>query len=139
MDKYQSAIAYFEDAVRETDEIIEDCSPNLQAELIEQKKHFVVALAALRAQAEREKPPVALTLELLKDIAANPGSNNWVWIQAMNGADDVNVKKGYYRVAADFTDGEAFCFGWPGYTDALDYSGYGTKWLAYDRPPERGA
>lgn len=49
MNKYQQAITYFEDAVRESDEIIDDCSPVLQAELIEQKNHFVVALDVMRA------------------------------------------------------------------------------------------
>ncbi len=53
MGEIKAAIAYFEDAVRESDEIIADCSPDLQAELIEQKKHFEVALAALREKQER--------------------------------------------------------------------------------------
>lgn len=48
MDKYEQAIAYFEDAIKESDEIIADCSPDLQAELTEQKGHFVVALEVLR-------------------------------------------------------------------------------------------
>jgi hypothetical protein len=48
MNKYQQAIAYFEDAVRESDEIIADCSPALQAELTAQKNHFVVALEVMR-------------------------------------------------------------------------------------------
>lgn len=49
----QAAIAYFEDAVRESDEIIDECTPALQAELTEQKQHFVVALNALhRATSE---------------------------------------------------------------------------------------
>lgn len=55
MNEIEAAIAYFKDAVRETDEIIADCSPDLQAELTEQKRHFVVALDALRcAQAGKE-------------------------------------------------------------------------------------
>ncbi|MEN6391044.1 MAG: hypothetical protein ABFD04_11565 [Syntrophomonas sp.] len=48
MDKFEQAIAYFEDAVKESNEIIADCSPDLQAELTRQKGHFVVALEALR-------------------------------------------------------------------------------------------
>jgi NADH pyrophosphatase NudC (nudix superfamily) len=52
----EQAIAYFEDAIRESDEIIVDCSEALQAELTEQKEHFVAALSALRAQQERENP-----------------------------------------------------------------------------------
>lgn len=49
MNKYEQAIAYFEDAVRESDEIIADCSPALQVELTEQKSHFVVALEVMWA------------------------------------------------------------------------------------------
>jgi hypothetical protein len=49
----EKAIAYFEDAVNESDEIIADCTEALQAELTEQKKHFVVALEVLR-RAESE-------------------------------------------------------------------------------------
>jgi len=49
MNKYQQAIAYFEDAIRESDEIIADCSSDLQAELTEQKNYFVVALDVMRA------------------------------------------------------------------------------------------
>lgn len=45
----KAAIAYFEDAVRETDEIMDDCSPALQAELSEQRAHFVKALETMRA------------------------------------------------------------------------------------------
>lgn len=51
----QAAIAYFEDAVKESDEIIDECSLALQAELTEQKQHFVIALNALRhAEPENE-------------------------------------------------------------------------------------
>jgi hypothetical protein len=55
--KMIDAVAYFEDAVKESDEIINDCSTDLQKELTEQKGHFIVALAALREKAE--KPAVA--------------------------------------------------------------------------------
>ena len=55
MSEFERAITYFEDAVRESDEIIKDCSPTLQAELNEQKQHFITGLEALREQAEREK------------------------------------------------------------------------------------
>lgn len=48
MDKYEQAIAYFEDAIKESDEIIADCTPELQAELTEQRGHFVTALETLR-------------------------------------------------------------------------------------------
>lgn len=48
MNKYNQAIAYFEDAVKESDEIIAECSSDLQAELTKQKNHFVVALEVMR-------------------------------------------------------------------------------------------
>lgn len=48
MNEINQAIAYFEDAIRESDEIIADCSEALQAGLTEQKRHFEVALAAIR-------------------------------------------------------------------------------------------
>lgn len=57
MTKLQAAIAYFEDAVQESDEIINDCSADLAAELTEQKAHFVLALEVLRcAQADDDAP-----------------------------------------------------------------------------------
>lgn len=53
-----AAIAYFEDAIQESDETISECSPNLQAEMEEQKRHFAVALEAMerlaRVEAERD-------------------------------------------------------------------------------------
>lgn len=38
MTKLEQVIAYFEDAIRESDEIIAECSEALQKELMEQKK-----------------------------------------------------------------------------------------------------
>lgn len=48
MNELEKAIEYFEDAIKETDEIIEECSPMLKAELTEQKRHFEVALEIMR-------------------------------------------------------------------------------------------
>ena len=48
MKKLKQAIAYFEDAIRESDEIIAECSEALQKELTEQKKHFEVALKIMK-------------------------------------------------------------------------------------------
>jgi len=50
MTKLEQAIAYFEDAIRKSDEIIAECSEALQKELIEQKKHLEVALEAMKRQ-----------------------------------------------------------------------------------------
>lgn len=53
----EAAMEYFRDAVRESDELIEEmkCSEMLKAELLKQKKHFEVALVALREQERREQ------------------------------------------------------------------------------------
>lgn len=55
MKEIEKAKEYFEDAVRETDEIIEDCSKALQEELLKQKTHFVTALKVLQEKAESDK------------------------------------------------------------------------------------
>ena len=55
----EQAIAYFEDAIRESDEIIADCSEALQAELTERKRHFEVALECMRRANQRK--PIELT------------------------------------------------------------------------------
>lgn len=59
---YDDAIAYFEDAIRESDEIIalEDCGSDLEAALKEQQGHFVTALDALRAVQEGKSHAGAL-------------------------------------------------------------------------------
>ena len=55
MKKLEQAIAYFEDAIKESDEIIAECSEKLQKELTEQKKHFEVALKIMKKwNGERE-------------------------------------------------------------------------------------
>lgn len=46
------AIAYFEDAVREGDEIMAECGTDVQAALVEQKEYFATAIAAMRALAK---------------------------------------------------------------------------------------
>jgi len=61
--KIQAAISYFEDAVRESDEIINDCTEALQAELTEQKKHFVVALEVMRRTESQNKHGILLSCD----------------------------------------------------------------------------
>ena len=51
------AIEYFEDVIKESDEIIEECSDALKIELTEQKGHFVVAVAAMEKQIPRTVIP----------------------------------------------------------------------------------
>jgi ribosomal protein S18 acetylase RimI-like enzyme len=120
----QAAIAYFEDAVKESNEIISDCTPALQAELTEQKQHFVVALEALR-RAEPENKP--LTLEQLRQMDGEP-----IYYQ--------QIKSGYgrYRILnltecpfppktfVNFDDSEK---------EELSEN-YGKTWLAYARKPD---
>ena len=48
MDKYTAAIKYFEEAIKETDEQIVDCSYVLGAELMEQRQYFKIAIEALK-------------------------------------------------------------------------------------------
>ena len=43
------AIGYFEDTIRESFEILDECTPALRKELWEQKRHLEVALGIMRA------------------------------------------------------------------------------------------
>lgn len=55
MTEIKKAIEYLDDACKESDEIISECSAQLQKELLEQKAHFVIALQALREKAENDR------------------------------------------------------------------------------------
>ena len=48
MNKYEKAIRFLEDAIRESDEIMACCSPVLQTELTEQSSYFEAAISAMR-------------------------------------------------------------------------------------------
>lgn len=48
MKKLGQAIAYFEDVIRESDEILAEYSGELQKELTKQKGHFEVALKIMK-------------------------------------------------------------------------------------------
>jgi rubrerythrin len=58
MKKLEQAIAYFEDAIRESDEIIAECSEALQKELTEQKGHFEVALEVMKKHVPMKAKPL---------------------------------------------------------------------------------
>ena len=59
MTTLEKAIAYFEDAVRESDEILAaECSKQLQKELTEQKCHFEVALGMMEKQVPKKAEPI---------------------------------------------------------------------------------
>ena len=52
----EKAIKWMEEAVQETTECFEQCSPSLQKELVMQKEVFELALTALRSMPETTKP-----------------------------------------------------------------------------------
>ena len=54
--KIEEAIEWMEEAVQETTECFEQCSPSLQKELVMQKEAFELALTALRSMSETTKP-----------------------------------------------------------------------------------
>lgn len=104
----KQAIKYFEDAIRETDETLSDCSKALQAELTEQKKHFLIALTALREKDAREHP-LLLTLAQLREC-----ENQYLWV-SFDDEDSMPVQIGSYIESTDvieyFTIGnEMTCF-----------------------------
>jgi len=51
MSKLEEAIKYFEGAIKDSDEIIAEYSPELRKELTIQKGHFEIALKAMKKQA----------------------------------------------------------------------------------------
>lgn len=74
-------------------------------------------------------PNEALTLEELREMAKEP-LKHWVWIQS-------EIHGGaYYRVHSDYSEGEAFCCGYPGYGFEFKYKDCGKTWLAYRRKVE---
>ena len=50
--KIEEAVKWMEEAIQETTEYFEQCSPTLQEELIKQKEVFELALTALRSMQE---------------------------------------------------------------------------------------
>ena len=53
--KIKEAVKWMEEAIQETTEYFEQCSPTLQEELIKQKEVFELALTALRSMPETTK------------------------------------------------------------------------------------
>ena len=72
-----AAIAYFEDAVKESDEIIADCTEALRAELIEQKQNFAVALEVMRRTQPENKH--GILLHTYSAIASEAHSKSMDW------------------------------------------------------------
>lgn len=81
---------------------------------------------AIRAQAERDKPPQPLTLEQLRERIGNP-----VWISGLNRWGIIGEKR-VTEIAYHLVIG--FDYGWEWLSDVV----YGER-KAYDRPPEGGA
>ena len=63
--KIEEAIEWMEEAVQETTECFEQCSPSLQKELVMQKEVFELAITALRSMQEAGEP---LRLEQLREV-----------------------------------------------------------------------
>lgn len=74
--KIEEAIEWMEEAVQETTECFEQCSPSLQKELVMQKEVFELAISALRSMLEAGEP---LTVERLREMDGKP-----VWIEDVN-------------------------------------------------------
>lgn len=121
MSEIKAAIAYFEDAIWESDEIIEECSDDLQKELTEQKKHFEVALAALQEKSE----PRHLTLDELRQMDGQP-------VYLVSGAGAVCSFSGWAIVGRYYDNTLALYVPENVYYEAAIK--HGTV-IAYDRPP----
>ena len=65
--KIEEAVKWMEEAIQETTECFEECSPALQKELIEQKEVFELALTALRSMQKTTKPGWISVKERLPD------------------------------------------------------------------------
>lgn len=78
--KIEEAVKWMEEAIQETTECFEECSPALQKELVEQKEVFELALTALRSMSESGeyhfRDDTKLSLEQLKQMDGKP-----VWIE----------------------------------------------------------
>ena len=67
--KIEEAIEWMEEAVQETTECFEQCSPSLQKELVMQKEVFELAITALRSMSETTKPGwISIKERLPKDF-----------------------------------------------------------------------
>jgi len=93
---------------------------------------YEIVLEALREKHARDEPK-PLTVGELRGINANMGSRRWVWI---NFHTEERNSSAYYQSQFDYTQGEAFSCGYPGYTVHFNYEDYGKTWIAYDHQPK---
>lgn len=93
---------------------------------------FDLALAALRAQQEKENP---LSLEQLREIAKD---ESVVWI-AQDGDDDL-CGDGWAKPDFEYAEKGKVNIWWPGseVEDEPLIENYGKTWLAYAREPKEG-
>ena len=126
MTKVEKSIEYLEDTIQQSDDIMGECSTALQAELMEQKRHYETAIAALREQMERSANE-PLSLDELRRMDGKP-----VWIVE-------HPYWGHWELSEDAED----------YIEDRDPDFYGMRyndpdgryglhvlgWLAYRRPP----
>ncbi len=95
------------------------------------------SIAAWNTRAADENP--VLTIEELQKINDDMENRPWVWIEVLperSKYSSVHIESAYYQAHSDYTEGEAFCCGYPGLGFHFEYEEYGKTWLAYKRKPE---
>ena len=98
----------------------------------------VVHISELKLTGEENLP---LTLEELKEKKQNIKNRQWVWIEILPEHYVHNLrstaKSAYYQVHLDYTEGKAFCCGYPGLGFYFKYEDYSRTWLAFSIKPEK--
>lgn len=130
--KIEEAIKWMEEAIQDTKEFFDQCSPALQEELTKQKEVFEFAIAALRSMQEageyhfREVTKmVPLTLEQLREMDGKP-----VWVDYIG---DITCPSQWCVVNTFLDKVGNTDFEFPFECDPDE--GYGKTWLAYAYPP----
>ena len=120
--KIEEAIKWMEEAIQDTKEFFDQCSPALQEELTKQKEVFELAIAALRSMPETGEP---LTLEQLRGMDGKP-----VWVDYIG---DITCPSQWCVVNTFLDKVGNTDFEFPFECDPDE--GYGKTWLAYAYPP----
>lgn len=116
----EKAIKWMEEAVQETTECFEQCSPSLQKELVMQKEAFELAITALRSMPETTKPGWISVKERLPEAYYGESDNVLV-------VDEIGIRKILYF------DGGCWC-----YPTGETYDRKVTHWMPLPEPPEEG-
>lgn len=129
--KIEEAIKWMEEAIQDTKEFFDQCSPALQEELTKQKEVFELAIAALRPMSGAEEyhfreatEMVLLTVEQLREMKGKP-----VLIREL-----ANDKK-YCAIIQLVSEIGVNMFDEEYGEDYGSLSLYGKTWLAYSYPP----